>query len=78
VGSIFWLCRSAHGRPRTPIRTLQGFPSDASQAFAGPFHALLERGIYLAPSAFEVGFLSTAHQAADVDALAAALRAALS
>ncbi len=78
VGSIFWLCRSAHGRPSTPIRTLQGFPSDASQAFAGPFHALLERGIYLAPSAFEVGFLSTAHQAADVDALAAALRAALS
>lgn len=77
VGSIFWLCVSAEGRPSTPIRTLQAFPKDAKQAFAGPFHALLERGIYLAPSAFEVGFLSAAHSAAHIDALAAALGAAL-
>jgi glutamate-1-semialdehyde 2,1-aminomutase len=39
----------------------------------GPFHTLLERGIYLAPSAFEVGFLSTAHTESQVDALAEAL-----
>jgi glutamate-1-semialdehyde 2,1-aminomutase len=78
VGSIFWPCLSALGRPLTPIRTPGGFPPDAKQAFAGPFHALLERGIYLAPSAFEVGFLSAAHGEADVDALAAALRANLS
>jgi glutamate-1-semialdehyde 2,1-aminomutase len=25
------------------------------------FHGMLERGIYLAPSAFEVGFISSAH-----------------
>ena len=31
------------------------------------FHAMLERGVYLAPSQFEAGFLSTAHQPADVD-----------
>jgi glutamate-1-semialdehyde 2,1-aminomutase len=31
------------------------------------FHAMLERGIYLAPSQFEAGFLSTAHGTADVD-----------
>jgi glutamate-1-semialdehyde 2,1-aminomutase len=37
----------------------------------------MSQGIYLAPSAFEVGFLSTAHTAADVAALAAALRRAL-
>jgi glutamate-1-semialdehyde 2,1-aminomutase len=77
VGSIFWLCLSADASPGMPIRAPQGFPADAKQAFAGPFHALLERGIYLAPSAFEVGFLSTAHDAAHVDALAEALRAAL-
>jgi glutamate-1-semialdehyde 2,1-aminomutase len=78
VGSIFWLCLSGLGPPATPIRTLQGFPADAKRAFAGPFHALLERGIYLAPSAFEVGFLSAAHGEAHVDALAAALHAVLS
>jgi glutamate-1-semialdehyde 2,1-aminomutase len=77
VGSIFWLCLSGQGRPVTPIRTPQGLPADAKQAFAAPYHALLDRGIYLAPSAFEVGFLSAAHAEADVDALAAALRAAL-
>ncbi len=77
VGSIFWLCLSGQDHPVTPIRTLQGLPVDAKQAFAGPFHALLERGIYLAPSAFEVGFLSAAHTEAHVDALAAALRVAL-
>jgi glutamate-1-semialdehyde 2,1-aminomutase len=74
VGSIFWLCGSALGRPTTPIRTLQGFPADAGKRFAALFHPLLERGIYLAPSAFEVGFLSAAHTQAHVDELAAALQ----
>jgi glutamate-1-semialdehyde 2,1-aminomutase len=32
------------------------------------FHGMLEAGIYLAPSAFEAGFMSTAHSAADLDA----------
>jgi glutamate-1-semialdehyde 2,1-aminomutase len=75
VGSIFWLCLSQHGRPALPIRTPQAFPEDAKTSFAAPFHALLARGIYLAPSAFEVGFLSAAHTEAQVDALAAALAA---
>ena len=30
------------------------------------FHAMLERGVYLAPSQFEAGFVSTAHSDADV------------
>jgi len=29
--------------------------------FARFFHAMLEAGVYLAPSAFEAGFVSTAH-----------------
>ncbi len=77
VGSIFWLCISASGRPATPIRSLGGLPADAKSSFAAPFHALLEGGIYLAPSAYEVGFLSAAHTGAHVDALAQGLRAAL-
>jgi len=32
------------------------------------FHAMLERGVYLAPSAFEAGFVSAAHHDAVVDA----------
>ncbi|MFC0679981.1 glutamate-1-semialdehyde 2,1-aminomutase [Lysobacter korlensis] len=31
------------------------------------FHAMLERGVYLAPSAFEAGFVSSAHGAAEID-----------
>jgi glutamate-1-semialdehyde 2,1-aminomutase len=30
------------------------------------FHAMLERGIYLAPSAFEAGFVSAAHSQEDI------------
>jgi glutamate-1-semialdehyde aminotransferase len=35
---------------------------------------LLESGIYLAPSAFEVGFLSAAHTRGHIEALASGLR----
>jgi glutamate-1-semialdehyde 2,1-aminomutase len=30
------------------------------------FHAMLERGVYLAPSAFEAGFMSSAHGDAEI------------
>jgi glutamate-1-semialdehyde 2,1-aminomutase len=36
------------------------------------FHRMLAEGIYFAPSAFEAGFLSAAHSAADIDATVAA------
>ena len=32
------------------------------------FHGMLEEGVYLAPSAFEAGFVSAAHSDADIDA----------
>jgi len=32
------------------------------------FHGMLEKGIYLAPSAFEAGFVSSAHRQEDIDA----------
>ncbi len=75
VGSIFWLVGSAT-RPTTLIRTPQAFPTDAGPLFSRVFHTLLDGGIYLAPSAFEVGFISAAHTDADIDTLAAALLAA--
>jgi glutamate-1-semialdehyde 2,1-aminomutase len=61
--------------PLTPIRAPRQLPPDAGRCFAPLFHALLEGGIYLAPSAFEVGFLSAAHTEADIDELAHALLA---
>jgi len=36
------------------------------------FHGMLEQGVYLAPSAFEAGFVSAAHSDADIDATIAA------
>lgn len=41
------------------------------------FHAMLERGVYLAPSQFEAAFVSTAHSAADIAATVKAARAAM-
>jgi glutamate-1-semialdehyde 2,1-aminomutase len=40
------------------------------------FHAMLAEGVYLAPSAFEAGFVSAAHTEADIDATVAAARRA--
>ena len=36
------------------------------------FHGMLDEGVYFAPSAFEAGFMSAAHTAADIDATVAA------
>ena len=45
--------------------------------FAAFHNAMLERGVYLAPSQFEAGFLSTEHGEAEIDATVAAARDAL-
>ncbi len=43
-------------------------------AFNRFFHGMLDHGVYLAPSAFEAGFVSAAHTDADIDATLAAAR----
>ena len=45
--------------------------------FKAFFHGMLEAGVYLAPSAFEAGFLSAAHSGAEIDATVAAARTCL-
>jgi glutamate-1-semialdehyde 2,1-aminomutase len=40
------------------------------------FHAMLERGVYLAPSAYEAGFVSAAHGSAEIEQTLAAAGAA--
>ena len=42
------------------------------EAFNRFFHAMLDAGVYLAPSAFEAGFVSSAHTEADIAATIAA------
>jgi glutamate-1-semialdehyde 2,1-aminomutase len=42
------------------------------------FHAMLDAGVYFAPSAFEAGFVSSAHTAADIAATIERAAAALS
>ncbi len=37
------------------------------ERFKAFFHAMLERGVYLAPSAFEAGFVSSAHSESDIE-----------
>jgi glutamate-1-semialdehyde 2,1-aminomutase len=46
--------------------------------YARFFHAMLEQGMYFAPSQFEAGFVSLAHTEADIDATVNAARAAFS
>jgi len=40
------------------------------------FHAMLDRGVYLAPALYEAGFVSAAHTPADIDVTVAAAREA--
>jgi glutamate-1-semialdehyde 2,1-aminomutase len=56
-GSIFWI----HATGDRPLRRLEDIPERHPGDFARLFHRALDEGVYLAPSAHEVGFLSTAH-----------------
>lgn len=46
------------------------------ERFNSFFHAMLKRGIYLAPSAFEAGFVSAAHTMNDINATVSAAKTA--
>ena len=51
-----------------PVNTLTQVESSNAGQYGRYFHALLERGVYIAPSQFEAAFVSTAHTEADIDA----------
>ena len=50
-----------------PVDTLAQVEQADTEAYGRYFHAMLERGVYLAPSQFEAGFVSLAHTEADID-----------
>jgi glutamate-1-semialdehyde 2,1-aminomutase len=50
-----------------PVRSYAEAQKADANAFRSFFHAMLERGVYLAPSPFEAGFLTLAHGDAELD-----------
>jgi len=71
VGSMFGL----YFRSGVPGSYAEVMQSDRD-AFNRFFHAMLDRGIYLAPSAFEAGFMSSSHGEAEIRETIAAAEAA--
>ena len=69
LGSIFWLALGAESAPRSA----EAIPERAADLFKPLFAGLLERGIMIAPSAYEVGFLSLAHRDEHLERLASAM-----
>ena len=49
-----------------PVRSFEEAKKSQLSRFRRFFGAMLERGVYLAPSAFEAGFVSLAHRPADI------------
>jgi glutamate-1-semialdehyde 2,1-aminomutase len=73
AGSIFWLALDTETLPRAA----ESIEASSMELYA-PLHSqMLEAGIYLAPSGYEVGFLSTAHTETDLDQLVEALGTSL-
>ena len=73
AGSIFWM--SIFASP--PPRAAEAIDARAAPYYAKLFHGLLDDGIAIAPSAYEVGFLSLAHSEDDVARFADRLEAVL-
>ena len=71
IGSMFGL----YFRAAPPQSFAEATQSDRAR-FNRFFHAMLEQGVYLAPSAYEAGFVSAAHADGDIDATLAAASAA--
>ena len=71
-GSIFWIVR----HPDAPLRRPDRIPAGNAEWFSRFFHAAVERGVYLPPSSYEVGFVSLAHDADTLNTAASALIAA--
>ena len=56
----------------TPVTDWDTAKTSDTERFANFFQGILERGVYLAPSQFEAGFMSTAHDDAAITATLAA------
>lgn len=57
TASLFWI----HGKSAEAIRTVEQIPGNQGATFKNLFLKSLDKGVYLAPNAYEVGFVSMAH-----------------
>jgi glutamate-1-semialdehyde 2,1-aminomutase len=71
AGTLFSVFFNDH-----PVTNYDQARQQSVRAYAAFFHAMLDAGVYLPPSAFEAWFVSGAHDDAAVDRIAAALPAA--
>ncbi len=69
VGGMFGIFFSAE-----PVTTYAQATACDVERFKAFFHAMLAEGFYFAPSAFEAGFMSSAHSEDDIEATVAAAR----
>ena len=72
IGSMFCGYFTEH-----PVWNLADAIRSDRTRFARFFHGMLDRGVYLAPSQFEAGFISTAHTSAEIEATIRAAEAVL-
>jgi len=63
LGSIFWIAFTE----KEKINNAEEIDANSMSYFKTLYHALLENGVYLGPSGYEVGFLSAAHSYEDLD-----------
>ncbi len=63
LGSIFWI---AFTKQET-VKAAEEIDANSMSYFKILYHALLENGVYLGPSGYEVGFMSEAHSYEDID-----------
>lgn len=73
IGSIFWIAFTSKDK----IETAEDIDPNSMDYFKTLYHALLENGVYLGPSGYEVGFISAAHSYEDLDKTIAAFGNAL-
>ncbi|MFT5081088.1 MAG: glutamate-1-semialdehyde 2,1-aminomutase, partial [Planctomycetota bacterium] len=72
-GSIFWFSLQEGEAPRSAA----AIDSAGAERYRPLFHGLFSRGVNMAPSAYEVGFVSLAHTEEDIDFFAEQLREVL-
>lgn len=63
IGSIFWIAFT----DKSKIQSAEEIDGESMKYFRDLYHPLLEKGIYLGPSGYEVGFMSEAHTEEDIN-----------
>ena len=73
IGSIFWIAFTDQEK----IQSAEEIDGDSMKYFRDLYHPLLEKGVYLGPSGYEVGFMSEAHTEEDIEKTISAFKSLL-